>query len=111
MNEIQLLYAENVITRKKRVLEQELSFFMLVENLSHDKTIDVIWAGEDGEWRTLSAAWHSSLGHEKEYWRAEITVNATADNSLPGNIQFAVRYQVKGAEYWDNNGGQNYFRT
>jgi len=109
MNEIQLLYAENVITRKKRVLQQELSFFMLVENLSHDKTVDVIWGGEDGEWRTLSAAWHSSLDHDKEYWFAQITVNATADKSLPGNIQFSVRFQTKGGEYWDNNGGRNYF--
>jgi len=44
MNKIQLLYVENVITRKKRDLHQELSFFMLVENLGHDKNCDVLWA-------------------------------------------------------------------
>jgi maltose 6'-phosphate phosphatase len=109
MNKIQLLYVENIITRKKRVLQQELSFFMLVENLGHDKLCDVLWAGEDGEWHTLSASYHSNLEHDKEYWRAQITVNFTADKSLPGNIRFALRYQTQGREYWDNKQGQNYF--
>jgi maltose 6'-phosphate phosphatase len=97
MNEIQLLYVENIITRKKRVLQQELSFFMLVENLSHDKKIDVLWAGEDGEWHTLSATWHSKLEDDKEYWRAQATFNSTANKSLPGNIKFALRYQTQGS--------------
>ena len=109
MNEIQLLYVENIITRKKRVLQQELSFFILVENLGHDKLCDVLWAGEDGEWNTLSATYHSNLGDDKEYWRAQITFNSTADQSLPGNIQFALRYQTQGREYWDNKQGLNYF--
>ena len=108
MNEIQLLYVENVISRKKRVLQQALCFFMQVENLSPDKTIDVIWAGEDGVWHTLPATWHSNLNHDKEYWRAETTVSFAADKSLPGNIEFALRYQTQGNEYWDNNHGLNY---
>ncbi|MDD1642718.1 MAG: endonuclease/exonuclease/phosphatase family protein [Methylococcaceae bacterium] len=108
MNKIQLLYVENVITRKKRVLKQELSFFMLVENLSHDKHCDILWAGEDGEWHTLSATYHSNLGDAKEYWRAQITFDSTADKSLPGNIEFALRYQTQGKEYWDNKNGLNY---
>jgi maltose 6'-phosphate phosphatase len=108
MNEIQLLYVENVITRKKRVLHQELYFFMLVESQSHDKLCDVLWAGEDGEWHTLAAVYHSNLEHDKEYWRAQVTFNLTADKSLPGNIKFALRYQTQGREYWDNKHGLNY---
>ena len=108
MNKIQLLYVENVITRKKRDLQQELSFFMLVENLSLDKKIDVLWAGEDDQWHTLSATWHSKLDHDKEYWHAQITCHSTANKSLPGNIKFALRYQTQGREYWDNKYGLNY---
>jgi maltose 6'-phosphate phosphatase len=108
MNKIQLLYVENVITRKKRDLHQELSFFMLVENLGHDKNCDVLWAGEDGVWYTLPATWHSNLDHDKEYWRAQVIVNFTADKSLPGNIKFALRYQTQGRQYWDNKYGLNY---
>lgn len=108
MNEIQLLYVENVITRKKKVLQQELSFFMRVENLGHYKLCDVLWAGEDGVWNTLPASYHSKLEDNKEYWRAHITVKSTADKSLPGNIKFALRYQTQGREYWDNRHGHNY---
>ena len=108
MNEVQLLYVENVISRKKRVLQQALCFFMQVENLNPDKTIDVIWAGEDGVWHTLPATWHSNLNANKEYWRAETTISFAADKSLPGNIKFALRYQTQGSEYWDNNHDLNY---
>ena len=108
MNEIQLLYVENIIARKKGVLRQELSFFMQAKNLSHDKNIDVLWAGEDGEWQTLPATYHSSLEPDSEYWQAKITINATAELSLPGNIKFALRYQTQGRDYWDNKHGLNY---
>lgn len=108
MKMIQLLYVENVIIRKKRVLQQELSFFMLVENQSHDKKVDVLWVGEDGVWHTQSTTWHSNVDHHKEYWQAKITCGVTADKSLPGNIKFALRYQTQGREYWDNKHGLNY---
>jgi maltose 6'-phosphate phosphatase len=108
MNEIQLLYVENVISRKKRVLQQTLSFFMRVENLSHEKQCEVVWAGEDGNWFTLQACYHSNLASNKEYWRAQITVLGSIAKSLPGNITFALRYQTQGKEYWDNNDELNY---
>ena len=69
---------------------------------------DVLWAGEDGEWHTLPATYHSKLEHDKEYWRAQISLNSTADKSLPGNIKFALRYRTQGREYWDNKHGLNY---
>jgi len=108
MNKIQLLYVENVITRKKRLVQQELSFFILVENIGYNKNIDVIWAGEDGEWHSLPANYHCKLGHDKEYWHAQTNSHLTADQSLPGNIEFGLRCQASGEEYWDNNNGLNY---
>ena len=108
MNKIQLLYVENVISRKKSVIKQQLSFFMLVENLGHDKQCDVLWSGEAGEWHTLSATHHSNLDNDKEYWHAQITLDSTSDKSLPGNVKFALRYQVQGREFWDNKLGLNY---
>ncbi len=108
MNEIQLLYVENVITRKKSALQQDLSFLMRVENLGYDKHCEVIWAGEDNEWHTLPATFHSNSGDNKEYWKAQVTCRSSADKSLPGNIKFALRYQIQGREFWDNKQGQNY---
>lgn len=108
MSEIQLLYVTNEITRKKGLIQQELSFFILVENLSCNKKIDVVWAGEDGVWQALPAMYHSSPVQDKEYWQLKATFHPASDKALPGNIQFALRYRVAGGEYWDNNRGLNY---
>ncbi|MDO9140384.1 MAG: endonuclease, partial [Methylobacter sp.] len=61
MNKIQLLYVENVVSRKKAGVEQGLIFFMQVQNAGYDKRVEVFWAGEDGVWQTLPANYHSKL--------------------------------------------------
>ncbi len=108
MAKIQLLYVENVISRKKRRVCQQLNFFLLLDNVSYDKQVDVIWCGEDGIWHNLPAVFHSQAEHGKEYWQASISHYLSARQSLPGNIRFGIRYQCLGNEYWDNNHGSNY---
>ncbi len=108
MDKIQLLYVENVITRKKTDVQQTLRFFMHLENVSYDKQIDVFWSGEDGVWQTLSASFHGKVEGNIECWQAQAIFKLTAIQSLPGNIQFGLRYQAAGNEYWDNCQGSNY---
>ncbi len=108
MSNIQLLYVKNIISRKKGTVKQQLQFFIALKNIGFDKTVDVLWAGEDGEWKTLSAKFHSSQNQDREFWIAYADLSLSSKQSLPGNIQFAVRYQVSGAQYWDNNNGLNY---
>jgi maltose 6'-phosphate phosphatase len=108
MDKIQLLYVENVITRKKTGVRQSLSFFMRVESIGYDKRVDVVWAGEDGVWQTLPARYHSTLEHNQEYWLAEVSFQLSPAKSLPGNIRFGLCYQASGTEYWDNKQGANY---
>ena len=108
MENIQLLYVKNVITRCQKKVQQELTFFMLVEHIGYDKEIDVVWAGEDGLWHSLPVGYHSESSANKEYWQAQTIFNLTDEQSLPGNIQFGLRYRITEDEYWDNNGGLNY---
>jgi maltose 6'-phosphate phosphatase len=108
MDKIQLLYVENVITRKKAGVQQTLRFFMRVENVSYDKRVDIIWSGEDGVWQTFPASFYRKLQDNMECWQAQLTFQLSALQSLPGNIQFGLRYQTSGAEYWDNRQGSNY---
>jgi len=108
MEKIQLLYVENVIRARKKGDQQELSFLMAVENASYDKKIDVIWSGEDDVWHTLPVKYHGTLGQHREYWQVRAKFHVSAHHALPGNIQFALRYQSQGQEYWDNNQGSNY---
>ena len=109
MNKIKLRYVENVIIRKTAQVQQKLTFFMQVENISYAKQIDVVWAGEDEVWRILPAEHHSMLGHDKEYWSASITITLTEEQPLPGDIQFSLRYKVLDKKYWDNNNKHDYF--
>jgi maltose 6'-phosphate phosphatase len=109
MDKIKLLSVENVISRKRTGVQQTLSFFMRVENVIYDKQIDVFWSGEDGVWQILKANFHSKLNHDQEYWQTRISFKLTPAKSLPGNIQFSMRYQTTDGEYWDNNQGLNYF--
>ncbi len=107
MDEIRLLYVENTISRKKRQKQQHLVFFMRVQDLSYHKQVEVLWAGEDGQWQVLPAAFHSKFGGG-EYWQAQQVLHDSHDKSLPGNIQFSLRYQVLGREFWDNQYGRNH---
>ena len=109
MKAVQLLQAVNTISRYKNQLQQELAFVMLIENLAYHKLVEVHWAGEDGVWHTLRADYHSSTGTNREVWRAQATFNSSDDASLPGDVEFALRYRVLGEEYWDKNDLSNYF--
>jgi len=108
MDEIKLVCAQSIITRKTKAPCQRLSFLALVANLAYEKQIDVLWAGEDGVWHTLPATYQTNPRDDQEYWLAETELPLTADHSLPGNVEFALRYHALGAEYWDNNDGQNH---
>jgi maltose 6'-phosphate phosphatase len=94
--------------RRKQRLEQELAFFILLQHLAYDKLVEVHWAGEDRAWRTLRAEHHSSGGENREVWCARATFSPSEEVSLPGDIEFALRYRVLGDNYWDNNGSRNY---
>ncbi|WP_031433468.1 endonuclease/exonuclease/phosphatase family protein [Methylomarinum vadi] len=108
MKPIQLIYVENVISRKKKVPRQELTFFMRVKNVSYDKRVDVIWSGEDGVWHTLPVQYHSHWHDDVENWMVRTSFPLTANQALPGNIRFGLRYRVEGQEFWDNSHGHNY---
>ena len=109
MEAIQLLQVRNTVTRNKQRLQQELVFYMLVENLAYEKQVEVRWTGEDGNWRTAAAQHHCSGGENAEIWRAEATLHLSEEASLPGDVEFALRYEVLGEEHWDNNASRNYF--
>lgn len=108
MGKIRLLYVENVITRKKKPLQQRLTFLLSVENAAYDKTVEVFWAGEEGVWQVLTAQYLGPLGHDREYWQAEVDHQLTGECSLPGNIEFSLRYRAGGDEYWHKNGDGNF---
>ena len=108
MAHIQVEYIENIISHTIQGVWQEMSFMFRLDNLSYEKQVAIHWCGEDGYWHTDRAEYFGALPDRRELWRVHIRRLLTPERSLPGNIRFAVRYEVKGETYWDNNKGKNY---
>ena len=108
MKPIQLLYVKNIISRRNGAVRQDLAFFILVEHLAYEKHVEVVWAGENDVWQTLHATYDRSVGQHQEVWLAQVSFELSSEVSLPGNIQFALRYRVLDLEFWDNNASKNY---
>jgi maltose 6'-phosphate phosphatase len=104
MNELQLLYVENTISRRRGVLQQALTFCFYVRNLAYAKEVDVHWAGEDGSWQVLPAAYWTPSGDLGELWLARTWRQASPAAALPGNIEFVAAYRAgpphQRTEYW-----------
>ncbi|MBK8010701.1 MAG: hypothetical protein IPK13_05085 [Deltaproteobacteria bacterium] len=73
---------------------------VLVANLGFEKDVSIWSEGVDGQWRALPATYAGSVSQNRELWEAVEPTEATG--------AFAVRYEVGGHVYWDNNQGQNY---
>ena len=88
--------------------QQELTFAIRVDNIAYQKRVEVHWWGEDGQWRILPAAYQYRIDAQREMWLASQAIPLSHESSIPGHIQFAVRFACNGAEYWDNNRGMNF---
>lgn len=108
MSKLRLVSAANVIARDTGRPVQHLSFLVRVANVAYEKQLDVLWAGEDGFWRTLPAHYLRDAPEGEEYWAASTALALDAEHALPGNVEFCLRYRVRGEQHWDNNDGRNH---
>lgn len=106
MNPIQLLFAENIVSRQHAEIHQRLTFCVAVRHVAFEKSVDVHWAGEDGRWQVLPAH-YVRTGGDHEVWQADASFPLGADAG-PGIVQFAIRYRSGDLEAWDNNHDQNH---
>ena len=75
-----------------------------VTNIAYDKHVLVRYS--QNSWLSSAevvASYESSVA-DRDHFRFELPFNVSASLCL----EFAIRYQVSGAEFWDNNGGRNY---
>lgn len=79
-----------------------------VANLGYNKNVTAFIKKLDGSWVDFPMSFVRTAG-AKEIWAADYNVY-----SLPETgdiIEFAVKYQVNGLTYWDNNNWANYKLT
>lgn len=106
---IRWLYAANLISRHPGGQRQELHFHLLVKNIAYEKIVEIVWAGKDGIWKQLPAAYAGPLSQHYELWDAREEFNlCTSGGWLPEDIHFAVHYRAGKQDYWDSDEGRNY---
>jgi len=104
------------------LFDSQLKGFVYVQNLAFEKKVSVRYSFD--MWNTstdAAAVYHStpasSGGLDKFCWEIDLSDriasyfaevddgNLTADRFV---MHFALRYEVAGQDFWDNNGGANY---
>ncbi|HYY26721.1 MAG TPA: hypothetical protein VE860_02195 [Chthoniobacterales bacterium] len=110
---VKLLFARRIVLRTERLqngltAHWAVEAFIEVENIAYEKRVVVRW--RNGECVDTEASYVRSSGGNTEIWRALSPTHSCWSNQGPGteSIKFAIRYDVAGKTYWDNNGGWDY---
>jgi hypothetical protein len=99
--EVSLLKVDTVSLTSRNGSRIHDSFSVLVENLGFQKEL-YIHANLNGVWTDIPMQFEKSAGNGQEIWTLRI------DRGVQYNLDFAVRYQVNGKTFWDNNNNQNF---
>lgn len=95
------LAKENVVLENIRAEPRSVHGIIRVSNIAYHKEVTVRWTHD--AWRSshdTHAVFCTNDGGTDRF-TFEIPVNGD-------DVQFAIRYQTDGKEFWDNNRGQNY---
>lgn len=99
---VQLTYAHTKTIPGSPNNISRLSGGVEVTNLSPTKQVKVVYTTGNGIWQEQSASYVTSVGGGYEAWNFDI------DAPLNTTFEFAIKYEVNGQTYWDNNNGSNY---
>ena len=111
--EVNLLDAVSRTSYYKGFSWEDGRFEALVANLGYAKQVSAHIKKADGSWVDFPLNFVRSTGANKEVWAAQYYIQSWGGgtNNLPPTgdiIEFAIKYQVNGQTYWDNNGSLNY---
>jgi hypothetical protein len=88
-----------------------LSGVIELENLAYHKKVTVHYvarqAGAPDVWKEVDASYFAPSGSNRELWIFE-TPPVQAGMVAAVDYRFAIRYEVGGKTYWDNNSRQDY---
>ncbi|CAH1225598.1 hypothetical protein PAECIP111893_05276 [Paenibacillus plantiphilus] len=99
---VQLTYAHTKTIPGTPNPLSRLSGGIEVTNLSPTKQVKVVYTTGGGIWLEQSASYVTSVAGGYEAWNFDI------DAPLASTFEFAIKYEVNGQTYWDNNNGSNY---
>lgn len=80
-----------------------LSVHIKVKNLAYNKHVGVVFSENGGSWHYYPAKYVRELDNGFEEWEIETPFSTSGTK-----IEFALKYEVNGEIFWDNNNKNNY---
>lgn len=105
-NEVKLIKGGSVVSSYRGQTWYSDRFEAVVDNLAHAKRVSIYYKTLDNAWHEHELSFNRSVAGNKEVWTSLGGATYLANATDP--IEFAVKYQVNGQTYWDNNNGSNY---
>lgn len=108
--EIQLVDASSRVNSYRRPSIQTLTADILVKNLGTGIKVGMHYRTGAGTWADAWGSYLYTMGDGRERWQVSFSPCYSYYDPDCSDIDpdFAVRMDVNGQAYWDNNGGANY---
>ncbi|MBQ9673419.1 MAG: hypothetical protein IJV39_02215 [Ruminococcus sp.] len=103
-NPVKLIYAKSAYT----VGGIGAKGYVEVENIAYEKSVTIHYSFNGTDWYDTAAEYYQPTHGNYEAWKFETTGIERPGHDSAVVIQFAIKYEVNGSTYWDNNDGQNY---
>lgn len=81
--------------------------YIEVENIDYNKNVTVHYSFNGTDWYDCAAEYYKPTWGNYEAWKFE-TPGISYGYRGSVTVQFAIKYEINGETYWDNNNGQNY---
>ncbi|GKX29357.1 glycogen-binding regulatory subunit of S/T protein phosphatase I [Vallitalea longa] len=85
--------------------------YIYIKNLDYDKKVTVHFKYNDTDWKDVPASYYKTLPNGYEIWKFETPYTNKVKYQYCGDnyCKFAIKYEVNGNTYWDNNNGRDYY--
>ncbi len=85
-------------------------FVVEVANLAFAKKVIIREQLSNGSWEDFELTYDFTTSYGTEIWKGTVSKSAVYSSVVasPFGEKFAVKYEVNGTEYWDNNNGSDY---
>lgn len=87
-------------------------YIVEVANLDYNKNVAVHQELPNGQWEDIPLTYSNTTNTGTEIWKTLTVKTVSGNNPSPTTAygeKIAVKYEVNGQTYWDNNYGDNYF--
>ncbi len=83
--------------------------YVEVENIAYAKNVTIHYSFDGSNWYDCAAEYYKPTWGNREAWKFTTQGTERPGHVNPVTITFAIKYEVNGQTYWDNNNHQNYY--